>query len=239
MTTTQARVVAASDSMTRWVAAHWLALVNLAWGVLVTVPWLAPVAMRAGWTRLADAIYFVYGFLCHQYANRSFFLFGPKVMYTYTELLPYAADADTWWGLRAFRGTPELGYKIAWSDRMVWMYGSIFVAGLLFALVRRKARPLSWPLLVLLLTPLALDGGTHVISDLFGVGQGFRYTNGWLAALTGNALPTQFYVGNAPGSFNFLMRLVTGVLSGFAIVWFVYPRLQRAFDLVLPTREEV
>jgi len=224
-------VVTALDSISHWVAAHWLALVNTAWGILVTVPWLAPVAMHSGWTRLANAIYFTYSFLCHQYANRSFFLFGPKVMYAHTELLPYAANIGTWWGLRAFRGAPGLGYKVAWSDRMVWMYGSIFAAGLLFALVRRKVRPLPWLAFVLLLAPLALDGGTHFISDLFGVGQGFRYTNGWLAVLTGNALPAYFYVGNAPGSFNFLMRFITGVISGLAIVWFVYPRLQRALGL--------
>ncbi len=219
-----------------WVARHWLALANTAWGILVTVPWLAPVAMKAGWVQLANAIYFVYGFLCHQFANRSFFLFGPKWMYAYTELLPYASDANTWWGLRAFRGTPELGYKIAWSDRMVWLYGMIFVGGLVYALLRRWIRPLSPWLFIALLVPLAIDGGTHVISDLFGVGQGFRYTNDWLAALTNNALPSSFYVGNAPGSFNFLMRLFTGVLSGAVIVWFTYPRLDAAFQRFLPVK---
>ena len=81
----------------------------------------------------------------------------------------------------------------------------------------------------MMLVPLAIDGGTHVISDLFGVGHGFRYSNGWLAVLTANAFPTQFYVGNAVGSFNFLMRLFTGLLAAVAIVWVVYPRLERAF----------
>lgn len=213
----------------QWVARHWLALTNLAWGILVTVPWFAPVAMKAGWSRVADAIYFIYGFLCHQFANRSFFLFGSKWMYAYTELLPYASDANTWLGLRAFRGTPELGYKVAWSDRMVWLYGMIFVGGLVYALLRRWIRPLSPWLFVLLLVPLAVDGGTHMVSDLFGVGQGFRYTNTWLATLTGNTFSPEFYVGNAPGSFNFLMRLVTGLLSGWVIVWFAYPRLDAAF----------
>ncbi len=234
MTTAQAGFVSQVDRTARWVTAHWLALVNTAWGVVVTLPWMAPVAMAAGWTRLANAIYVAYGFLCHQYANRSFFLFGPKLMYAYTELLPYAADADTWWGLRAFRGAPEVGYKVAWSDRMVWMYGSIFAAGLVFALVRRRVRPLSWRTFLLLLLPLALDGGTHVISDLFGVGQGFRYTNAWLAALTGGVFGPQFYVGNAPGSFNFLMRMVTGILSGVAVVWFAYPHVQRAAETMYP-----
>lgn len=212
---------------------HWLAVANLAWGVLNALPWLAPVAMYAGWTRVADAIYFVYGFLCHQLANRSFFLFGPKWMYSYEEILPYWPDANTWWGLRAFRGTPELGYKVAWSDRMVWLYGAIFVAGVVYALFRHRMRPLSARGLILLLIPLALDGGTHMVSDIFGVGQGFRYTNGWLAWLTANALPESFYVGNAPGSFNFLMRLITGTLAGMAAVWFAYPRVDEALRRAL------
>ncbi len=225
----QAVAPAKGDRISLWIARHWLAMVNAAWGALVGLPWLAPIAMKAGWTRLADALYFVYGFFCHQYANRSFFLFGPKVMYAYTELLRYTADADTWMGLRAFRGTPELGYKVAWSDRMVWLYGGIFVAGLAFAFLREQISPLSWRAFILMLAPLAIDGGTHVISDLFGVGHGFRYSNEWLAVLTANAFPAQFYVGNAVGSFNFLMRLFTGLLAAVAIVWVVYPRLDRAF----------
>lgn len=211
-----------------WAIRHWLGIVNITWGVLVGGPWLAPIAMVLGWTGVANVVYFLYSFLCHQYANRSFFLFGPKLMYSYTELLPYTSDATTWWGLRAFRGNADLGYKVAWSDRMVWLYGSIFLAGLLFALLRGRIRPLSWKLFILMLVPLALDGSTHVISDLFGVGQGFRYTNAWLASLTASRWPTSFYVGNAPGSFNFLMRLITGVMSGVAVVWFAYPRLHLA-----------
>lgn len=213
---------------------HWLAWVNAAWGVLVTVPWLAPLFMKWGWTGAANVIYFIYGFLCHQLANRSFFLFGPRWMYDYTELLPYAADANTWWGLRAFRGTPALGYKVAWSDRMVWLYGAIFVAGLAYALLRRWWRPLPLRWFVVLLIPLVLDGGTHAISDLFGVGQGFRYTNAWLAALTQHALPPWFYEGNKPGTFNFWMRFITGVMAGAGFVAMLYPRLDRAIRRSLP-----
>lgn len=221
------------DKVSVWIARHWLAVVNAAWGIFVGLPWLAPIAMRAGWARLANALYFVYSFFCHQYANRSFFLFGPKVMYSYTELLPYAPDANTFLGLRAFRGAPELGYKVAWSDRMVWLYGGIFVAGVGYALLRRKFSPLSWRAFVLMLVPLALDGGTHVISDFFGVGHGFRYNNAWLAVLTTQAFPPEFYVGNGVGSFNFLMRMLTGLLTAVAIVWAIYPRLDQTFAPLL------
>lgn len=227
------------DRGVAWFVRHWLAVANVSWGTLVGLPWLAPVLMKVGATGPARAIYFVYSFLCHQYANRSFFLFGPRWMYTYTELLPYAPDADTWWGLRAFVGTPELGYKVAWSDRMVWMYGTVFVGGLVFALIRGRVRPLNWRLFVALLLPMAVDGGTHAVSDLWGVGRGFRYANDWLAALTAHAFAPDFYVGNAPGSFNFWMRLLTGLLFGVAVVWLAYPLVDRAFRALVPARTNI
>jgi hypothetical protein len=70
-----------------------------------------------------------------------------------------------------------------------------------------------------------MDGGTHAISDLAGIGQGFRDTNVWLAMLTNNALPASFYAGDALGSFNSLMRFITGLLAGLAIGWIIFPYL--------------
>jgi uncharacterized membrane protein len=228
---------------------HWLAWANLFWGVLVGLPWLAPVLMKMGAIRPARAIYFVYSFLCHQFANRSFFLFGPKLMVSYTELLPFAPNANTWLGLRTFIGTPELGYKVAWSDRMVSMYGGIFLGGLIFALLRPRLRLPGWRafgLMIALMIPMIVDGTTHWVSDLAGVGRGFRYTNAWLAALTGNLFPQSFYVGNELGSFNSWMRLITGLLFGLAAAWMIvpllavwmnYPLLEASFQDVRQTLE--
>ena len=68
---------------------------------------------------------------------------------------------------------------------------------------------LPWWGFVLLLLPMAFDGGTHFISDIIGgIGGGFRYSNLWLAVLTGNVFPATFYVGDALGSFNSWMRFV-------------------------------
>ncbi len=208
---------------------HWLAWANGARGLLWGLPWLAPVLMKLGMVGPARVIYALYSLLCHQLADRSFFLFGPRWMYSYTELLPFAPNADTWQGLRAFVGRPELGYKVAWSDRMVWMYSGLFLGGLLFALVRQRLRPLGWRGFALMIAPMAVDGGAHWLSDFAGVGKGFRYDNGWLATLTGRLLPQWFYVGNEVGSFNFWMRLVTGLLFGLAVVWLAFPLLDRSF----------
>jgi uncharacterized membrane protein len=100
---------------------------------------------------------------------------------------------------------------------------------MLWGIFKQKIKPLPWWGLFLLLLPLAVDGITHAISDLAGIGQGFRDTNTWLAALTNNSLPAGFYAGDAWGSFNAWMRLITGVFFGLGIVWFGFPYIDEAF----------
>lgn len=122
-----------------------------------------------------------------------------------------------------------MGWKVAWSDRMIAMYSSILVFALLWWFIREKIQPLSWWVFVILLLPMAIDGTTHLISDLWGLEQGFRQQNLWLASLTGHALPVSFYAGNVLGSFNSWMRWLSGVLFGLGVVWFGFPYLDKAF----------
>jgi uncharacterized membrane protein len=122
-----------------------------------------------------------------------------------------------------------MGWKVAWSDRMVSMFTSLWLFGILWGVVKQKIKPLPWLGLILLVLPMAIDGTTHLFSDPAGIGQGFRDSNAWLASLTNNAFPATFYAGDAWGSFNAWMRLITGVLFGLGIVWFVFPYLDEAF----------
>ena len=202
---------------------YWIFLL-IAFGLLwVGLPWLAPFFMKMGWGNAAKAIYTLYSFQCHQMPQRSFFLFGPQPMYSLEQIQTTGVDIDNLVELRRFIGNPNMGFKVAWSDRMVSAYGSVPVAALLWWPVRKRIRGLSIWGFALLALPMVLDGGTHFISDLAGIGQGFRYTNGWLAELTGSNLPASFYVGNALGSFNSWMRLITGSLFGFGVVWLGFP----------------
>jgi uncharacterized membrane protein len=106
---------------------------------------------------------------------------------------------------------------------MISFYTSVWLFAVLWYPLRRRIKPLAWWGVILLLLPLALDGGTHAVSDLAGIGQGFRDTNIWLALLTNNAFPVTFYMGDALGSFNSLMRFVTGLLAGLGLVWLAFP----------------
>ena len=206
---------------------HWLLIFNLLWGIFVITPWLAPVLMTSGNEGVARAIYLVYGTQCHQLPQRSFFLFGTKAMYSLSEIQAAWRDTNHPLILRQFAGNPELGWKVAWSDRMVSMYTSVFIAGLLYALVRRRLKLLPLKVLPLFILPLAVDGSTHLVSDFAGIGQGFRDSNAWLAAITGNALPAWFYAGDALGSINSWLRLITGVLFGVGVVGVVYPYINQ------------
>jgi uncharacterized membrane protein len=223
------------------VAEHWLAWANLAWAAFVGLPWLAPVLMGAGRVVPARAIYTLYGALCHQLADRSFFLGGPQAMLSRAVLHPYLdPGGDLTWSLRRFVGNPVLGYKVAWSDRMVSMYGGMFVGALLYALLRRRIRPPRLWAVMLLTVPMVVDGAAHTVRDLLGGGAGFRYHNVWLAWLVGHPLPATFLVGNGLGSFNSSMRLGTGLAFALGIAWLLYPALDAGIRRALhsgPTAE--
>lgn len=207
----------------------WITLFGVIAGGYVLLPFLAPALMAIGWSGPAKAIYFIYSFLCHQLPERSYFLFGPKLTYPLSEVQAAWQNTTNPLILRQFIGNPEMGWKVAWSDRMVSMFTSIWIFGLLWYPLRRRLPSLPiWGLAIFLL-PMALDGTSHFISDFWGIGQGFRDTNLWLAILTNHALAATFYAGDAWGSFNSLMRLLTGVSFGLGIVWFGFPYLNDSF----------
>lgn len=218
-----------TDRILYGISRNWFIFFGLLLGVYVILPFLAPAFMEIGWRGPGRTIYFVYSFLCHQLPQRSFFLFGPKAMLPFSEIQSVWQNTTNPLLLRQFIGNSEVGWKVAWSDRMVSMFTSVLIFGLLWWPFRRRIKPLSWWGLVLFLLPMAVDGTTHFISDLAGLGQGFHDNNAWLASLTQNGLPASFYAGDALGSFNSWMRLVTGVLFGLGIVWFGFHYLDEAF----------
>lgn len=212
----------------------WLTLVIGFLAIFNGLPFLAPIFMKVGWEGAAQVIYWIYSGLCHQMAQRSFFLFGPQGFQMYNfEQLPINIEglsaAEQLLALRRFIGNGAMGWKVAWSDRMVYMYATPLIVAVIYAFLRRRVqvRPLPlWGFFALLL-PMMIDGGTHWVSDLAGFGRGFRETNAWLAALTNYALPPAFYAGDGWGSFNSLMRLLSGVAFGVAVGWLLYPNMDR------------
>lgn len=219
-----------SVSLTVRLAKNWFPIFIVAYGLWVWTPFLAPLFMRLGWDGPANGIYFIYSFFCHQLPERSYFLYGPKLNYSLAEIQAVWMDTINPLLLRKFTGTAGMGWKVAWSDRMISFYGGVWLFALIWYPLRNRIKSLPWWGLILFLLPMVVDGGTHFVSDLAGIGQGFRYTNLWLANLTQFALSANFYAGDALGSFNAWMRIITGLLAGLGLVWFSFPYIEESFS---------
>jgi uncharacterized membrane protein len=221
-------VIKTVDRLSITIARHWLHFFLIVYGTWVLLPFVAPVLMQAGASGPGNALYALYSLFCHQLPERSLFFFGPKPMYSLQEIGQYWST-DNAIVLRQFVGNEQLGWKMAWSDRMISVYGGVWLAGLVWAIVaaaRGRAPQLSLLAWVLLgVMPLAIDGTSHMLNDVVAgtSGFGFRDTNAWLAALTGNALGQSFYYGDAFGSFNSWARWITGFLFSITTVFALFP----------------
>ncbi|MCC7367789.1 MAG: DUF2085 domain-containing protein [Chloroflexi bacterium] len=156
---------------------RWLLLANAAAAVFIALPLLAPLLLAAGLDRPANLIYWAYSAVCHQWAFRSYFLFGPEWTYPQGTLAGLIGES----GPYRFVGSADLGYKVAFCERDVAIYLSVLLTGLAYA-VRRGPSPgnvagLSMRAYALLILPMALDG----FSQLFG----WRESDVLLRTLTG------------------------------------------------------
>ena len=162
-----------------WITKHWLAFFNVMWGLYIFLPVLAPILINLGYPTPARYIYGFYSFACHQLPDHSYLLFGDSLIPNLRQLEAGGMPAGL--GLldqRTFIGNESLGYKVAICQRDMAIYGSVFLGGLLFGLVGRRAKPIDWRLYLILLIPMAIDGG----SQLFGL----RESNWILRSLTGS-----------------------------------------------------
>jgi uncharacterized membrane protein len=143
-------------------ATHWLLVINLFWGLFVGLPFLAPVLMNAGLTLPAKVIYTVYRPTCHQLPERSFFLGGQQHAYTAEELGEAGVDIHPF---SRDIGNETVGWKTAFCQRDVAIYGSIFLAGIAYGFLRRwrQGWRMKFRYYLLFLVPMAIDGGLQLI----------------------------------------------------------------------------
>ncbi len=209
---------------------RWFVIFSIFYASFVGLPFLAPILMKIGVTQPAEIIYSVYQFLCHQLPQRSFFLNGEKTMYSLAEIQSAWQVTVNPFVLREFIGTAHMGWKVAWSDRMVSMYTSVLFVSWIWYPLRSKMKKFPIWVFLLFLLPMAVDGTTHMISDFSGIGQGFRDDNLWLAQLTNMQFPESFYVGDSLGSINSWIRLLSGLFFGIGVVLFGFPYIGEIFE---------
>jgi len=103
-----------------------------------------------------------------------------------------------------------LGQQVAFCHREAAMYTFLFIGGLIFGPFRRLIQPLSLRKTGFLLFPMFLDGLTHLFADFFPT-----------LGLRGG--------GDAIGTVNWELRMLTGLLFAIAVCWGIYPRLEHDF----------
>jgi len=208
------RTMLTVDRFAFWFSKHWLFTFNTFFFFYVGLPILAPILMYLGAEWTAKIIYTVYRPLCHQLPQRSFFLFGPQLIYSKVELMELGGiniglDPVT----RAFVGNEAIGYKTALCQRDVAIYGLILLFGLLYGLLRRSRKISSlpwWAYIGVGVMPMLLDGGYQFVSYIAP----FFWPNGPITPH--ETTPT--------------MRVITGALFGLATVWLSYPIVQEAME---------
>jgi uncharacterized membrane protein len=190
---------------------HWLAvLVGLLFAYSL-MPFVAPMLKAVGLDSVAQVIYQPYKFMCHTYGFRSFFMFGqhPLTVYDRTEFeRDSGIDTKSFGGLlqaRDFQGNPQMGYKVALCQRDVAIYFAMAVNGVIYGLLRRRSgKPLPWLLFVLIgILPIGIDGFSQLFSQP-----------------PFNLIPYR--------ESNWVLRLGTGALFGFALAWLVFPLIDGA-----------
>lgn len=197
-----------------WFSRHYMLVINLILALFILFTFAAPVCMHLGWQRAGRVIYLFYHQFCHQFAFRSWFLFGQQIYYpkqaigdllTYEEM--FGQPADDLLMARAIIGNEIAGYKVAICQRDVAMYSALILFGLIFSLSGKRLPRI--PLLVwlaLAVLPLGIDGLTQLSStgwNIFALAQARESTP--------------------------LLRTITGGLFGFFSGWYIYPSIQSSF----------
>jgi uncharacterized membrane protein len=207
------KTITGTDRFSYWLSEHYMTLFNLVVFFYVGVPFLAPVFMKIGANLPARIIYTIYSPLCHQLAFRSFFLFGeqpyyPRELAHVSGVLPYelatGMNGSDFIAARNFIGNNTVGYKVAFCERDVAIYGGILLFGLIYAITGRRFKSLPWYFWIGLgLIPIGVDG----VSQLLG---------------TLPFIPSWFPIRESTP----FLRVLTGGLFGFTTAWYLYPFIE-------------
>lgn len=211
-----------ADKISYWISKHYLAVVNLLLILYVGIPFLAPVFKKSGWDGAAEVVYKMYSPLCHQWAFRSFFLFGQQAYYPHTAAnIPGVLTLEQTSGItdqndpnrllaRKYEGNEQLGYKIALCERDLAIWGSMALFGVIYSLTGRKIPKLHWILWILIgLGPIGLDGFSQLFSQI-------------PVPFIQSILP---YRESTP-----FLRVLTGTLFGFSTAWFMFPLIEESMS---------
>jgi uncharacterized membrane protein len=218
--TSGTQTIGRADKISYWITKHYLAIFNFFLILYIGIPFLAPILKKMGWNKPAEGIYRIYRPLCHQWAFRSFFLFGEQAYYPHAAAkIPDVLTFEQVSGItdlndpgrlqaRVFEGNSLLGYKVALCERDVAIWSAMALFGLLYALTGRKLPKLHWLIWLLIgLGPIGLDGFSQLLSQI---------PNTFIQTLLPYRESTPF------------LRSLTGFLFGLTTAWFMFPLIEES-----------
>jgi len=218
--TSHTQTISKADRISYWISKHYLAIFNAFLILYIVIPFLAPILKKAGLNGPAEVIYKIYRPLCHQWAFRSFFLFGEQSynphaaakipgVFTFEQVSGITDLTDpNRLQARLFEGNSLLGYKVALCERDDAIWGAMALFGVVFALTKRKLPKLHWIIWVVIgLGPIGLDGFSQLASQI-------------PSTFIQSILP---YRESTP-----LLRVLTGFLFGITTAWFMFPLIEES-----------
>ena len=192
-----------------WVKDNYLFVVILFLTLYLLFAFLAPVLMEIGHPEASKIIYRAYSNLCHQYAYRSWFLFGEQAHYPLVRsdgllsLFDYFDVSQQHPEFsREIIGNERAGYKVAICQRDVALYAALLLSSIIFILTKKRIKRLPFSLWILLaVLPIGMDGLLQLASssDIFSI--------------TYESTP--------------LMRTITGTMFGLFSGWLLFPAIQQ------------
>jgi len=200
-----------------WFRKNYMVFIIMLLFIYLFFAFSAPVLMKLEFSKLGKFIYVIYSNFCHQFAHRSWFLFGEQLFY------PTSINADS--GLRSLHdvfgifpdniqksreiiGNKSAGYKVAICQRDVAIYGAMLIVALIFQLSRKKIKKLPfWIWFSFAIIPIGTDGVWQLISS------------------SNISIINIFSHESTP-----MIRSITGILFGFFTGWYIYPAIEETFE---------
>jgi uncharacterized membrane protein len=178
---------------------------------------LAPVLMKYEINQIGKIIYTIYSNFCHQFAHRSWFLFGKQVFYpAYSEegrgikslYDIFGVFAESVQESREIIGNESAGYKVAICQRDVSIYGAMLMFALIFHFSHKKIKKIPfWLWFLMAIIPIGVDGFWQFISS------------SKLSILNISSHES------TP-----LLRSITGWMFGLFTGWYLYPAIEETFE---------
>ena len=200
-----------------WFRRNYMILIIVILFFFLFFAFLAPVLMKYEITQPGRIIYAIYSNFCHQFAHRSWFLFGEQVFYpAYSEKGSGIRSLNEVFGVfaesvqesREIIGNDNAGYKVAICQRDVAIYGAMLIFAFIFHFSQNRIKKIPfWLWFLIAIVPIGVDGFWQLISSL---------NLSILNIHSHESTP--------------LIRSITGWMFGLFTGWYLYPAIEETFE---------